>query len=183
MKKEIEVKAKVSDLNIVKIELEKLGCVFGEPVVQDDTTFVNFDTDYANFMKDTNFLRIRKTKDKIFFNLKRPQSNEMDCIEREVEINDADQMIGAIELLGYHKAVNVVKTRTKTMYNGMEICLDEVKDLGSFIEVEKIVDGDGEEVKNELFIFLETLGVKRKDRVMNGYDTMVYLKNGSNYPA
>jgi adenylate cyclase class 2 len=107
----------------------------------------------------------------------------MDCIEREVEINDADQMIGAIELLGYHKAVNVVKARTKTMYNGMEICLDEVKDLGSFIEVEKIVDGDGEEVQNELFIFLETLGVKREDRVMNGYDTMVYLKNGSSYPA
>jgi len=176
MKKEIEVKAMVPDLNIVKIKLEKLGCIFGDPVFQDDTIYVNFYTDYAKFMNDFNFLRIRKTKDKIFFTLKRPQANEMDCIEREVEINDADQMIGAIELLGYHEAAQVIKTRTKTMYNDMEICLDEVKDLGSFIEVEKIVDGDGEEVQNELFNFLETLGVKREDRVMSGYDTLVYLK-------
>jgi adenylate cyclase class 2 len=179
MKKEIEVKAEVGDLNIVKIELEKIGCVFGDPIVQEDTIFVNFDTDFTKFMTDTNFLRIRKTKDKIFFTLKRPQSNELDSIEVETEISDADQMVEAIVHLGYHEAVKVCKTRTKTIYNDMEICLDEVREIGSFIEVEKITDGDGEEVQDELFNFLETLGIKREDRVVNGYDTLVYLKKNN----
>ncbi len=48
MKKEIEVKAKVDNLQEIKQKLENLGCVFTEPVVQDDTIFCNFDGDYTN---------------------------------------------------------------------------------------------------------------------------------------
>ncbi len=136
-------------------------------------------------MPGSNFLRIRKARGssseypggwKIIFNIKQPQSNELDCIERETEINDADQMKGAIELLGYHQAIHVVKTRTKTKYQDMEICLDEVEELGSFIEVEKIVEGEGETVQNELFGFLETIGVSKENRVLKGYDTLLYIK-------
>lgn len=85
-------------------------------------------------------------------------------------------MKGAIELLGYHQAIHVVKTRTKTKYQDMEICLDEVEELGSFIEVEKIVEGEGETVQNELFGFLETIGVSKENRVLKGYDTLLYIK-------
>jgi adenylate cyclase, class 2 len=177
MQKEIEVKAKIDDLNILKNKLTDLGCVFSEPIVQNDIIFINFnDADFTKFTNNKNFLRIRKTKDKIYFTLKRPQSNELDCIEKEVEINDDEQMRGIIELLDYHEVVKVDKIRTKTRYNDMEICLDEVENLGSFIEVEKIVTGDGDVVQEELFRFLESLGVKREDRVMNGYDTLMYMK-------
>lgn len=177
MKREIEVKAKVDDFTKIRDELEKLGCVFSDPIIQEDTIFVNFDGDFTKFMPDTNFLRIRKMKDKILFTLKQSENNELDCIEKEVEISDAEQFREALELMGYHEAVQVHKTRTKTKYQDMEICLDEVKDLGSFIEVEKITEGDGEAVQNELFSFLETLGISKESRVVNGYDTLIYLKN------
>lgn len=176
MQKEIEVKARVDDLSEIRTKLETLGCIFSEPVTQEDHLFVNFDGDYTVFMPNTNFLRIRKMKDKILFTLKQPQSNELDCIEKEVQISDADQFQQALELMGYHKVIEVSKTRTKTKYQDMEICLDEVKNLGTFIEVEKIVDGDGAEVQKQLFDFLLTLGVQESDRVMNGYDTLLYLK-------
>ncbi len=177
MKKEIEVKAKAEDLNILKKKLEELGCVFTNPTEQKDTIFVNFDSDFATFMPGTNFLRIRETDNKILFTLKQPQSNELDCIEKEIEVSDRNQLKDMLELMGYHEAIQVHKIRTKTKYNDMEICLDEVKDLGMFIEVEKIVDGDGETVQNELLDFLESLGVSRENRIINGYDTLMYLKN------
>jgi adenylate cyclase class 2 len=177
MQKEIEVKAKVGDLNAIRTQLEGLGCVFTEPTIQDDAWFVNFHTDFAIFMPKTNFLRIRKTKGKTFLTLKQPQQNEMDCIEKEIEISDAQACTEALELMGYHEVVKVYKTRSKTTYNDMGICLDDVRDLGTFVEVEKITEGEGEVVQNELFEFLQTLGVHKADRVMNGYDTLVYLKN------
>jgi adenylate cyclase, class 2 len=177
MKKEIEVKAKVEDLNILKKKLEELGCVFSLPTEQKDTIFVNFDSDFTAFMPGTNLLRIRETNSKIIFTLKQPQSNELDCIEKEIEVSDKEQLKDILELMGFHEAIQVHKIRTKTKFNELEICLDEVKELGTFVEVEKITDGDGETVQNELLNFLESLGVSRENRVTRGYDTLVYLKN------
>ena len=176
MQKEIEVKAKVKDMQVIKEKLLELGCIFREPETQEDTTFVDFDGDYTVFMSDTNFLRIRKTNNGCLFTLKRPQGNELDCIEREVKISDPIQMQDMLEYMGYHKVVNINKTRTKTIYRDMVICLDEVKELGSFVEVEKMTEGEGSVVQEELYIFLESLGVSREDRVVNGYDTLIYLK-------
>ncbi len=181
MQKEIEVKAKVSSFQSVREQLEKLGCIFSEPIRQEDDVFVNFDGDFTQLKLGENFLRIRREnkvgKTRILFTLKQSQTNELDCIEKETEITDAEQFEGALILMGYHKAISVHKNRVKTKYKDMEICLDEVDHLGSFIEVEKITEGEGDTVQEELFNFLETLGVKREDRVINGYDTLMYRHN------
>lgn len=180
MKKEIEVKAKVSHFQDLKSKLEDIGCEFSQSTRQEDDVFENFDGDYTTFTSETNFLRIRKEikneKTRILFTLKRPQKNELDCIEKEVEISDAQEFEDALVLIGYHKAVSVYKNRSKTKYKDMEICLDEVDELGSFIEVEKITEGESDDVQEELFTFLESIGVEREDRVMNGYDTLMYKK-------
>ncbi|MDP2670811.1 MAG: hypothetical protein Q8O99_08220 [bacterium] len=47
--------------------------------------------------------------------------------------------------------------------------------LGSFIEIEQLVDqGDAEEIQEILFQFLESLGVTRNARVTKGYDVLLY---------
>jgi adenylate cyclase class 2 len=177
MPKEIEVKATVANPAALKSQLESLGCIFSEPVTQHDTIFVDFDGDFSAPKTGRNFLRIREAGGKLFFTLKQSHTNELDCIEKEFEISDAVQCRESLELMGYHEAVQVHKTRMKTNYHDMEICLDDVVGLGSFVEVEKITDGDGALVQEELFLFLESLGVSREDRVMRGYDTLVYLKS------
>jgi len=55
----------------------------------------------------------------------------------------------------------------------VEICLDEVENLGSFIEVEKMSDGDSKQIQEELAEFLGLLGVSPKDRVTKGYNTLM----------
>lgn len=179
MRKEIEVKAKLSDVRGVLRKLKALGCVLTEPATQHDTIFV--DENYGAFEEfhpGRNVLRIRESKGKFLFTLKQPQSNELDCLEHETEVSDPVEFRHALELMGYHAAVEVHKTRMKTRYNGWEICVDHVVTLGDFIEVESIIedDVDVDKIQNKLFAFLKTLGVRAQDQVTHGYDTLTYLK-------
>jgi len=179
MRKEIEVKARASDLNVAAAKLQKLGCTITEPVEQDDTIFINFEGDYTDYKRPgINFLRIRRSSGKALFTIKQPQSNELDCIEHETEVSDPEELHAAILMMGYREVMRYVKTRRTAHHREYEICLDDVSDLGTFVEVEKITeDGNAEAVQNELFEFLESLGVKREDRVVQGYDTLYYLKH------
>jgi len=178
MKKEIEVKVKVENFEKILEQLANLGCKFTEPVRQEDRIFTNFpDSEFADFKSGVNFLRLRKSKGKILFTLKQSLVNELEGIEKELEVSDGKEMEEILQLLGYHEAVQVTKTRRKTNYKDYEICLDEVDGLGAFIEVEKIADEDSEQAQSEMMDFLETLGVEARDRVLNGYDTLVWLKN------
>lgn len=175
--KEVEVKAKVKNLKELEEKLVRLGCKFGEVLNDKNKIFVSTDRDFAEFQTDANFVRIRNRNGKIILTLKRPLSNELDCIEKEVIINDAEEMQGILELSGYHFVIEYSGKRRKTKYQDMTICLDELEELGSFVEVEKMTEEeDSGQVQKELFEFLKTLGVKEEDRVTRGYDTLCYLK-------
>lgn len=174
MHKEIEIKIQVKEFETFQNKLKEQGCVFTEPVAQDDMVFINYEGDYTLFPEGANYLRIRQTKDKSFFTLKRGE--EMDSIERETVISDPNQMRDALLYMGYKEAVRVKKVRTKTNFEGYEICFDEVDGLGNFVEVEKITDEDTETVRNEMLDFLKNSGIDTTERVHNGYDTLMYLK-------
>lgn len=175
MKLEIEVKAKVKDFEIIKNKLKEIGCVLSLPIIQDDYIYNKKDIDIYKNYDDSPILRIREQDKKILFTLKKNRSNELDCIEKELEVSNKDTLEDIFELLGYENTVEVHKKRIKTNYKDYEICLDQVDGLGSYIEVEKMSDEEGEKVQNELFEFLQTLGVSKEDRVFNGYDTLIYL--------
>jgi adenylate cyclase class 2 len=174
MKKEIEVKVRIENTDEVIKKLEELGCVFSEPVVQEDTIFINYDRPFIEFTPDDPFLRIRKTKGKTIFTYK--QGEEMNSVERETEVENGDQLEDILKFLGFRPEVNVRKTRRKANYKDYEICLDEVDGLGSFIELEKITNEDSGRVQDEMMKFLKELGVDETERVMNGYDTLIWLK-------
>src|SRR3989344_3875201 len=180
MRKEIEVKAKITDITALLAKLSVLGVALSEPLKQEDIIYTNFpDEEFADFKPGVNFLRIRKNNGKVLFTLKQSFVNELEGIEKELEISNEKEMEDILSLLGYHQAVQVIKTRRQAKYKDYEICLDEVETLGSFIEVEKLADEDSLEVQNEMFNFLVSLGIEKADRVVNGYDTMVYLKQSN----
>jgi predicted adenylyl cyclase CyaB len=92
-------------------------------------------------------------------------------------------MVEILKLIKYKEAILVDKKRIKTNLNDIEIVLDEVKDLGEFIEAEKIVTNENQEdrkkIQEELFAFLETLGVAQEDHIVDGkYDIMLFEKFG-----
>ncbi|MFZ3011625.1 MAG: class IV adenylate cyclase [Minisyncoccia bacterium] len=177
MKSEIEVKAKVKNKDVLVSKLREIGCVLNEPVVQDDCIYNKKGIDLSSHSHGTPVLRIREQKGRIVFTLKKNRSNDLDCIEKEIEITDKNTLEEIIELLDYEKTVEVHKKRQRGKYSDYEICLDEVEGLGFFIEVEKMSEEDGEKVQNELFDFLKKLGIEDEDRVLIGYDSLVWLKN------
>ncbi|MBI5139437.1 class IV adenylate cyclase [Candidatus Nomurabacteria bacterium] len=176
---EVEVKARLGNREEVKNKLKILGCKFSEELHQVDEIFTG--SKVFPPPRGTPVFRIRTQNGKYIFTLKINQSSRLDCIEHELEISNPDQMRAIIKLLGYKQDVTVDKKRIKTKYKDMEIVLDNVKDLGEFIEAEKMVEHENPEdrkkVQIELFEFLETIGVKKEDQVIDGkYDIMLYEK-------
>ena len=66
---------------------------------------------------------------KVLLTLKIPKTNQLDCIEKELEISDASEMEAIILLLGFEKASFTEKFRRKGTVGDLEICVDSVTDL------------------------------------------------------
>ena len=177
---EVEVKARLQNREEVIKKLEALGCKWSEELHQIDHVFIEDGLPFPPPLF-SNVLRVRKQNDTYFFTLKIPQETRQDCIEREMEIKDGPMMMEILKLMKWQEVPTVDKKRIKTNVGDIEVVLDVVEHLGNFIEAEKIVKSEDREdrvkVQDELFKFLETFGVSKEDRVIDGkYDIMLYNK-------
>ena len=176
---EVEVKACLKDRKEVMRKLQDLGCKFSEELHQIDHIFMPEGTLFPSPI-ETPVLRVRKQNDATyFFTLKISQGSRQDSLERELEIKDGIKMMEILKLLKWEENIIVDKKRIKTNFKDIEIVLDDVKNLGEFIEAEKIVTNDNHEdkrqIQKELFAFIETLCVSKEDHVIDGkYDIMLY---------
>jgi len=76
--------------------------------------------------------------------------------------------------LGYYEFITIEKTRSIYKIKDMEVCLDEVKDLGSYIELEKFAPGNETlKVQDELRDLLKLFEVDEKDHTCDGYDILL----------
>ena len=157
--------------------LAVLGCALGDPIRQEDSVYVEHAGDLDTFLSNEAFLRIRVNDGaKVVFTVKK-RTGALVAIEHEVTVDSREELEQILLLVGYQKTLDIKKTRRITHYNGCEICLDEVEGLGSFIEMEKLSrDGDPGHIQEELFRFLESVGITREDRVTKGYDILLFEK-------
>ena len=177
--REIEIKLKAPDLSKVEAKLKELGCVFSEPKIQKDVNFIHKnDTKwFESTRSDYAYPRLRIENNKpLRFTVKKPIENEMDCIEHELHIDDAEALRGMMEIFNYIEGVTVKKTRRDCTYNDYTITLDEVEKLGNFVEIEKVVsDGDALKIQNEMFTFAkDILDLEKDSEVMKGYDILMH---------
>ncbi len=179
---EIEVKAQIEDAEAFMQRLIDLGCSFSEPKTQDDMVWVENTGSLDIFLSNKVFLRIRVQNDaKIILTAKKSKSASGDGSlikrEHEVEVNSIDEARGILDMLGLKEAVRVKKVRRTAHFNDIEICIDEVEHLGTFVELERIGEAnDAERIQKEITAFLETLGVAGSSRVTKGYDILMLEK-------
>lgn len=177
--REIEVKARVGNTSDVLAALKEHSVLIGEPVTQRDVVFSRpkaIDND-----PNENWLRIRTENNiKSIFTLKRSVTGELDSIEHETEVADADELEKIISYLGYTLYSDLTKTRQKARMGEIEICLDHVDGLGTYIEAELMTDdmADASKVQQKLWESLETLGVSRSSEETSGYDVLMRKKFG-----
>jgi adenylate cyclase, class 2 len=175
---EIEVKVRITDIEQALAILRAAGCVSKDPLSQVDVVYAKNKDSMRDFLANDLFLRIRVNNgNEIIFTLKYDNNRhnvDFTKIEHEVTVNSQDELEAMLGLLGFQRIVEVRKTRWKTNYQDYEICVDEVEELGAFLEIEKLVAPGVEAaaVQNELVGVLESLGIDLAGRVNRGYDIL-----------
>ncbi len=175
--KEVEVKAYLKNKEEVLQKLKELGCVLGESIRQVDTVYTEILGDVEEYLKNDHFVRIREKSDgRFIFTVKKPLSLKvLTKAEHETEIKNPKEMEQALFLMGYQLSNKVIKNRRTAKHGEFEICIDEVEELGSFIEIEKMSE-DADTARRELNEFLSSLGISEKDQIHKGYDIMAIEK-------
>ena len=189
--REIEIKARVHDMERLLQRLKEQAVMIGRPITQRDQVYGlsrviegRRNQQLVEGDATSPWLRVRTetTEDStvIYLTLKRSRETHLDKIEHEVVVSNADEAVKLVGELGFTEYSDVTKTRRKGMLGDIEICVDEVKDLGTFVELEKLTHDETpyEEVADELWTVLNQLGVERSDEVTRGYDVLLFEGQG-----
>jgi adenylate cyclase class 2 len=150
---EIEAKLKVDSLQEIEAALKNLGAEF---VAEQFQTDIHFDNADSTLSKSDQALRLRRQeingKVKFFLTYKgaREKSNFKKRREIEIEVSNGDSMQVLLESIGYKKTLSVEKKRLLWRFGGCEIALDELPQLGTFVEIEGPDDKTITEVQQKL---------------------------------
>ncbi|WP_131748805.1 CYTH domain-containing protein [Frankia sp. Cppng1_Ct_nod] len=174
--REIEVRYRVADPASLLLALVARGIQFGEPVHQDDQAYAPIGWSFGDEKVGISFLFLRTVGSRHFFVLKKPTGNARTCLEYETEIVDREQMHQAILWMEFGPTVRVVKTRRTAVLDDISFHLDYLEGIGTFLEIERLVPGDGDgsagRVQDELAEFVAALGVD-VTRAAETYESLV----------
>ena len=180
--KEIEILVEVFDnIEDIKKKLEK----FEYKGLKNTIDEYYYDPKRATLKPDINgelshCLRLRKKnndysityKDDIFENGKWLYSNEY-----ETKIESIEMMKEIFNKLGLVKFIEIDNKKETYIYNNYEIVIEDVKDLGIFMEVEYCTNEDVniKEIKQEIQNFIDEMGLNVSEELNMGKPEM-YMK-------
>lgn len=181
---EIEIKIKLSEKEYknLKNNLEKIA-EYDKVTIQKDEYYT---PEYRDFTKEKypfEWLSIRERGGKNILNYKHyyPEGAEKHerCDEFEVFLDSSEKMKKIFERLNIKSFAIINKKRYTYMYkNKYEIALDEVKDLGYFVEIEvKKIEWDYKTERKEVCrIAKEELSLELSNIDLRGYP-YYYIKS------
>ena len=169
---EMELKAVLKNKLQVIDELGKNGCEWSRPLFQKDIIYIQNSVE-----KTVNIpvFRIRKIDDKTILTLKVQAADLNTARELELEVSDDEIMHHILQTIGFESIVEVKKKRIETDYRGYTICIDEVEELGDFLEIEKLSeeDSDKEREYEMMMHILTELGIREENLVTEKYFEMI----------
>lgn len=175
---EIEIRAKINDINDVEQNIIKLGVKLLKETMQVDEYFGEI-----NLYQKLGYsflMRVRNEGNKRFMTYKGAESKKDGVWEEyEFEIDDVKKTVEMFKAMGLEEVITVKKYRKEYTLDGLTICLDAIDDLGNFIEIESLDDRNIN--KNSLKSLMRKLGIKENQIIHKGYVTMLLIKNNSPY--
>ncbi|MFA7169552.1 MAG: class IV adenylate cyclase [Candidatus Paceibacterota bacterium] len=158
---EVEIRAKIDNPEEIKASLEKFGAKFIKSQKQVDRVF-----GHKQFLDENNMIiegglsaRIRTIDNSSALEFKEI-SREKGGIEIVSNLSNANIGIEFLAKLGFEEAFTIAKTRDYYVYKNLEIAMDDVEQLGHFIEIEKMIgyNEDKNPARQECENLLKELG-------------------------
>ncbi|NGX63661.1 MAG: hypothetical protein KR126chlam6_01074 [Candidatus Anoxychlamydiales bacterium] len=186
MSKEIEVKIQVDKKTINKAEkwLDKNAEYIGD--IHHIEYYLNkpattFFFNAAEGYKDAlDYLRVRITKEGDSFCYKKFHMDPIEktplyCDEYEVNVSDGKKTLELMKALGYIEQTRMEKKRKIYNFDCFEIVIDDVKDLGMFMEVElKTFVSNAKEGIKMIYNFLKKIEITKFKLQQRGYISMLW---------
>ena len=173
---EIEVKAR-ADHKQTKELLSGMGANFIGVQHHCDTYFNAPHRDFAN---TDEALRIRSVEGRSVMTYKGKKLDTVSKTREEFETPvDGASTRSILFSLGFYESGVVKKTREIFRFENLTICLDNVKGIGEFIEVEITAESDVELHTKQIFAFLEKFGITEEDSIRTSYLEMVLAESVS----
>jgi adenylate cyclase class 2 len=168
---EVELKFPVGELSAIEARLGALGITPAAPVAEVDVYFSHPCRDFA---QTDEALRLRSRAGMAYLAYKGPKLDQTTKTRREIDLplGDAARLTNwraLLEAMGFTPLAEVRKTRRKARraWQGreVEISLDEVVGLGSFVELETLCDvGQLPQAKQCLESLAAALGLSGGER-------------------
>ncbi len=185
MKIEVELKFPVGDLSQLRQQLTELGADWFDTRDEEDTYYAHPSRDFA---RTDEALRIRRVGRSARITYKGPRLDAETKSRRELELplgeSEAatDGWASLLEALGFRPVATVRKHRFKArvLWQGREIeaSLDEVELVGTFIELELVVeDQDFDGARDAIRLLAEYLGLSGGER--RSYLELLLTRGGS----
>ena len=171
---EVETKLKIDSTSQIEERIKELvGDYKGEKTEID----LYFDHPDTHIFDGGRALRVRDSGGKYRLTYKGPKKDDETTSRAEIEIGieSAREMIGILDELGFYEICEVKKLRKTYLLEDLVITLDNVADLGEFIEVEGKASNDREfeEKKGEIFKLLKKLGLSTEAISQKSYLEML----------
>ena len=182
---EVEMKFPLFNIEAVLQQIEKLGFKkILDDEVQNDSYYTPFHKNFLEFEIVSEWLRLRETKNKCTLNFKQwlPVGAKVQnqCNEYETIIEDVYAAKKIFDLLDFREIIVVNKTRNSWIYENVEVSIDYVDTLGTFIELEatdKVSEDEIAGVHKHFNKILTQLKAEIGERDCRGYPYLVLEKN------
>lgn len=162
-KQEVEQKFPLYNVDIVvkallKVNAKQVVCT----EKQFDTYYMPSHKNYFETNIVSEWLRVRETDSKSSVNYKcwLPLGADIQthCDEFQTSVADVSAIQNIFEALDIKPIIKVFKTRNSWEYKDVEISIDHIEDLGTFIELEYLHEVDEAELDTVFTLFKDILG-------------------------
>ena len=178
------MKYRVPSHDVIKDKLKSLNAKFLEHTEETD---IYFNSPVRDFAKTDEALRVRVYGDgTVVLTYKGPRIGSIGKTREElsVTVNDLESLLEILRKLGFREVARIVKRRDIYNYENFTIYIDSVEELGSFVEVETMVNDREliDKATEEVLQLGDKLGLRRDWIERKTYLELMLERQGLNKP-
>jgi predicted adenylyl cyclase CyaB len=177
---EVEMKARIDDIEAMKQKLETKGVKFEGEAQQVDAYYKPENFNERPQGPGDWILRVRTSGDEKTLTIKVLTEITGAWIEHETGINNEEQARKIAETMGLINVFTFHKRRLFGQMGEFEVLLDDVKELGKYIEV-ALESEEKENTRKKIIDFMKTIGIEEKDVEKRGYGEIMGEKLGHKF--